>query len=145
MFALQAAPPPVTPFTDKERGLYAQKSEFGSRMEFFDDVIKRYRKDFEHSNKAGNVGQFVRLLSDYEEYLKIVHDDIEKAPVKKSKSKGLRKLEIQMRNAREDLQNFKVNAPADQLEAFDKAIESTDSVRTFILQLIFGKDFLKSK
>jgi hypothetical protein len=75
----------------------------------------------------------------------MVHDDVDKASGNKSKSKGLRKLEIQMRNAKEDLENFKVNATADQLEAFEKSIAHTDSVRVFILQLVFGKDFLKSK
>ncbi len=142
----QSAQSTESPFTEKERALYSQKRAFNERMEFFDDVVARYRKEFDAYNRRKDFEGFVQFLNSYGQLLKITDDDVREIPGdKKGKSKALRKLEIQLRKAKEDLQSFKPNASAEQQATFERAINQSESVRTRMLQIIFGKDFLKDK
>src|SRR5947209_7166285 len=143
---LQTTAPVNSPFTEKERSLYSQKHTFGERMEFFDDVVARYRREFDAYNRRKDFEGFITFLDSYGHLLKIIDEDVREMPGdKKGKSKALRKLEIQLRKSKEDLQSFKPNAGAEQQTVFESAITQSESVRTRMLQIIFGKDFLKDK
>ncbi|MBI4456545.1 MAG: hypothetical protein HY644_11680 [Acidobacteria bacterium] len=142
----QATPLAGSLFTEKERAQYNEKSNLGDRMQLFGAVVERYRKDFEAHNRRTDAETFMKSLNNYSELLQLIETDVKQFPEeKKRRSKPLRKLEIELRKAREDLQNFKQNISVDQQAVFERRIEQTESVRTTILQFIFGKDLLKTK
>jgi ATP-dependent helicase/DNAse subunit B len=143
---LQTSPDIDSSFNEKERAMYLQKHSFNDRMELFDEVVVRYRREFDAYGRQKDYSGFGPLLDKYNHLLKVTEQDLLQLPgEKKAKSRALRKLEIQLRKAKEDLQGFKSNAGADQLSAFENSIAQSESLRTKMLQIIFGKDFLKDK
>ncbi|HEV8132081.1 MAG TPA: hypothetical protein VGQ81_12570 [Acidobacteriota bacterium] len=146
LLMLQASPDINSPFNEKERAIYLQKHSFSDRMELFYEVVARYRREFDAYGKQKDYSGFLPILDKYSHLLKVMEQDLLQLPgEKKAKSKALRKLEIQLRKAKEDLQNFRSNASAEQQTAFENSLAQSESLRTRMLQIIFGKDFLKDK
>ena len=87
-----------------------------------------------------------RLLGQYALLLGMIDDNVRQLPEeKRRRSRPLRKLEIELRRMIEDLQGARRNAPWDAQELFDSPLQQSESVRTTLLQLIFGKGLLKGE
>jgi hypothetical protein len=65
--------------------------------------------------------------------------DIEGSPVRKDKSRALRKFEIQLRKAVGTLQDLKVKASVDQFDDFETWLHHAEQVRRRFVDLLFQR------
>ena len=146
LLVLQSPLSASAPLTDKEQLQYEVLSSPVARLDFLGSVIERYLREFRDDSQRKNFDGFPPLLNSYSKLLNFVQADFLRVPEEqRRKSKTLRRLEIRLRKAREDLEDFKRGSPADQQAAFDECVEQTESLRTTILQSLFGKGLLKNR
>ena len=146
LLVLQSPLSASAPLNDKEQLQYGVLSSPVERLDFLESVIERYLREFRDHSRRKNFDGFPPLLDSYSKLLDFVQANFLLVPeAQRRKSKTLRRLEIRLRKAREDLEDFKRGSPADQQAAFDECVEQTESLRTTILQSLFGKGLLRDR
>ncbi len=139
---LQAAEVPAFPenlFTAKEKKkLEKNLDDLEERVEVYRDASVRIYKSIEKEVSDNNYGAIPPRLKTWVVLLSESLKDIEtNIDPKDRKMKDLIKYEIQIREAIHDLEDFKLRAPAEQLEVFESCIREADEARGQIVKLLF--------
>jgi hypothetical protein len=146
LLLIQAPAPGASGLNQVEQSKYNLETQSRDRLELLEEVVARYRKTFEDFSRKKDLDGLLVAAEDYSEALKLVQSEASKIPEEqRRKSRPLRKVEIELRKTRDDLQDFMQSASAEQQDGFDRFVRQTETVRVGILQLIFGKDALKDK
>ena len=133
---------PAGTFTDKE----SQKIE--KESDDIEERIKVYRKASERMldnlDKTVSRREFQTapdILSTWmlliTESLKDIEANLER---KGKKSKPLIKYEIQVGKSIKNIQDYKIRAPVDQQDIFNRCIDQAESVRTKMLEILFNTE-----
>ena len=130
----------------QEQTQYKLQTQTGDRLELLENVIERYRKTFNDLGKRQDLDGLLAVAENYSRVLKLVDAESLRIPEKdRRKSRPLRRVEIELRKTRDDLEDFKRSASAEQYTVFERFVGETEELRVNILQLIFGEETLKTK
>ena len=130
----------------QEQTQYKLQTQTGDRLELLENVIERYRKIFNDLGKRQDLDGLLAVAENYSRVLKLVDAESLRVPEKdRRKSRPLRRVEIELRRTRDDLEDFKRSASAEQYTVFERFVGETEELRVNILQLIFGEETLKTK
>lgn len=133
---------PAGTFTEKEAGKIEKESDdIEGRIKVYQKASERMMKSVrkaiskrEYQTVPDSLSTWTGLIA---ESVKDIDANLER---KKKKSKPLIKYEIQVRKAIKDIREFKIRAPVGQQDVFDRCIDTTESARSTMVDILFNTE-----
>jgi hypothetical protein len=127
-------------FTAKEKEKIEKNADdLEERMEAYRDASVRINKSIQKAFSGREYGQAALLLETWTTLLSESLKDIEaNLDRDERKPKDLIKYEIQIRKAVKDIRDYKIRAPGDQQDDFDRCISLAESVRMRMVEILFN-------
>jgi hypothetical protein len=129
-------------FTEKERLKIEKKAaDIQGRIGVYRDASIRMQKSLQRAVSQKDFGSVPDQLKLWGDLLSGSIQDIDAhVNPKKKKSKALIKFEIHVRKSIIDLRDYKIQAPADQQDAFNDSIAMAESIRKRMVDILFPSD-----
>lgn len=133
---------PAGIFTEKEAGKIKKESDdVEGRIKVYQKASERMLRDLRNAVSEKKFQTVPENLSTWKilitESLKDIEANLER---KKKRPRSLIKFEIQVRKAIKDIQDFKIRAPVDQQDIFNSCIDSAESVRARMVEILFNPE-----
>jgi hypothetical protein len=129
--------PAAEGLTADERERLAREQKLDNRIKIYETASKRLLKSLETAVIKEQYDSDLPILKAWTYLLNTSFEDIEKNASRKKKSKALIRLEIQLRKALSDVQEYKLRAPLDQQGAFDAFLSRSEQIRKKFVEILF--------
>lgn len=131
---------PVGTFTAKEaKKLEKEKDDIEDRIDVYRKASERILKNLRNTVSKKKFEAVPESLSIWmtliTESLKDIEANLDR---KKKKPKPLIKYEIQVRKAIKDIRDYKIRAPVDQQDIFNKCISRAENARARMVEILFN-------
>ena len=129
--------PAAEGLTAAEKERLAREQKLDNRIKIYETASKRLLKSLETAVLKEQYDSDLPILRAWTGLLNTAFADIDKNASRKKKSKALIRLEIQLRKALADVQEYKIRAPIDQQDAFDSFLARSEEIRKKFVGILF--------